>query len=74
MAEKREPARGRAVPPYRYIQIGVPYPLSQAAVARFVDGLDSALVLEELDYVSEGSCWLMAVPRMVCSGLAVTYR
>ncbi len=41
------------VPMYRFMQVGTPYPFPEEAVARFAEGLDAVLVLEELDHVLE---------------------
>ncbi len=53
MIEKYASAQGVAVPSYRFIQIGTPYPFPRETVARFVEGLNQVLVLEELDYFLE---------------------
>lgn len=44
---------GVKLPPYRFMQMGVPYPLPKRAVRRFMEGLSHVLVLEELDSVLE---------------------
>ena len=41
------------VPSYRFMQVGTPFPFPEQAIARFTDGLDAVLVLEELDHVLE---------------------
>ncbi|MEG1098021.1 MAG: thiamine pyrophosphate-dependent enzyme [Raoultibacter sp.] len=46
-------AAGVKLPAYRFMQVGTPYPFPEAAVARFVQGLNSVLVLEELDHFLE---------------------
>ncbi|MEG2629125.1 MAG: thiamine pyrophosphate-dependent enzyme [Raoultibacter sp.] len=51
--EARAMAAGVKLPAYRFMQVGTPYPFPEAAVARFVQGLDSVLVLEELDHFLE---------------------
>ena len=53
MVEERAEAEGFVVPPYRFMQVGTPYPFPEEAVERFVEGLDQVLVLEELDHVLE---------------------
>lgn len=50
---KRAAAQSVAVPPYRFLQIGTPYPFPEERVAPFAEGLDEALVIEELDHVLE---------------------
>ena len=49
MVEERAEAEGFVVPPYRFMQVGTPYPFPEEAVERFVEGLDQVFVLEELD-------------------------
>ncbi len=44
---------GRTVPAYRFMQVGTPYPFPARAVAAFSEGLETVLVLEELDYTLE---------------------
>lgn len=51
--EERAAERGVTVPAYRFMQVGTPYPFPEESVARFVEGLDTVLVLEELDHVLE---------------------
>ena len=51
MVEERAEAEGFVVPPYRFMQVGTPYPFPEEAVERFVEGLDQVFVLEELDHV-----------------------
>lgn len=41
------------LPPYKFLQIGTPYPLPEKRVETFLEGLTDVLVLEELDYVLE---------------------
>ncbi|GAA6487479.1 MULTISPECIES: thiamine pyrophosphate-dependent enzyme [Gordonibacter] len=45
--------RGVELPAYRFWQVGTPYPFPEETAARFVEGLDQVLVLEELDHVLE---------------------
>ena len=53
MVEARAAERGIVVPAYRFWQVGTPYPFPEETAARFVEGLDQVLVLEELDHVLE---------------------
>ena len=53
MVEARAAERGIEVPAYRFWQVGTPYPFPEETAARFVEGLDQVLVLEELDHVLE---------------------
>ena len=45
--------RGIALPPYRFMQVGTPYPFPQDRAAEFANGLEDILVFEELDQVLE---------------------
>ena len=51
--EDRAEKLGARLPNYRFMQVGTPYPFPEEAAKRFVEGLDSLLVLEELDFVLE---------------------
>lgn len=42
-----------ALPAYRVIQIGTPYPFPAARATEFAEGLDEVIVFEELDHVLE---------------------
>ena len=53
MLEERAAQAGVDVPAYRFWQVGTPYPFPEQTAARFVEGLDQVLVLEELDNVLE---------------------
>lgn len=53
LIEARAAEAGVQVPGYRFMQVGTPYPFPERAVARFAEGLDAALVFEELDSVLE---------------------
>ncbi|MBC5584516.1 4Fe-4S binding protein [Eggerthella sp. NSJ-70] len=53
MVEARAAEQGIEVPAYRFWQVGTPYPFPEETAARFVEGLDQVLVLEELDHVLE---------------------
>ena len=53
MVEERAAAAGITVPAYRFWQAGTPYPFPEETAARFAEGLDRVLVLEELDHVLE---------------------
>ena len=44
---------GIDMPPYRFIQVGTPYPFPEETIATFAEGLGDVLVLEELDHVLE---------------------
>lgn len=41
------------MPPYKFVQIGTPYPAPKRVITRFFKGLSDILVLEELDSVVE---------------------
>ncbi len=41
--------RGVAPPGYRFLQLGTPYPFPAETIARFAQGLERVIVLEELD-------------------------
>lgn len=59
-----------ALPAYRFMQIGTPYPFPANLVDSFVDGLDEIIVFEELDHVIEDElCALMG--RRAMDGRAV---
>ena len=45
--------QGIQMPPYRFWQIGTPYPFPAAAADEFTCGLDRVIVFEELDHVIE---------------------
>ena len=50
------PAYGKtveALPAYRIMQVGTPYPFPQARAAKFAEGLADVIVFEELDHVLE---------------------
>ena len=50
------PAYGKtveALPAYRIMQVGTPYPFPQKRAVRFAEGLSDVIVLEELDHVLE---------------------
>ncbi|WP_180952974.1 thiamine pyrophosphate-dependent enzyme [Eggerthella timonensis] len=53
MVEARAAASDAGMPAYRFWQVGTPYPFPEETAARFVEGLDEVLVLEELDHVLE---------------------
>lgn len=63
LLEQRANAAGIAVPAYRFMQVGTPYPFPTEAVARFADGVDEVLVLEELDHVLEDELLKLAGAR-----------
>ena len=60
MVERRANEAGIEVPPYRFMQIGTPYPFPEESVAAFAHGLGDILVIEELDYVLEDGLALLA--------------
>lgn len=53
MLAQRCDAAGIAVPAYRFMQIGTPFPFPEKAVEAFAEGLDQIIVFEELDHVIE---------------------
>lgn len=44
---------GKLMPPYRFWQVGTPYPFPEALADQFVEGLEEVIVFEELDSVLE---------------------
>lgn len=60
MVEERAAAAGVQVPPYRFMQVGTPYPFPAERAQEFAQGLKRILVLEELDYVIEDELLRMA--------------
>jgi len=60
IVEQRAQVAGVELPPYRYMQVGTPFPFPEPAVATFADGLEHVLALEELDYVLEDALTLFA--------------
>lgn len=44
---------GKTMPPYRFWQVGTPYPFPETLAHQFVEGLEEVLVFEELDSVLE---------------------
>ena len=54
---------GLEMPPYRFMQVGTSYPFPEAAVARFLEGLENVLVIEELDFVIEDALARLAGRR-----------
>ena len=53
MVAARAKAAGIDMPPYRFLQVGTPYPFPEATIATFAEGLGDVLVIEELDHVLE---------------------
>ncbi len=51
--EDRLTQTGKTMPPYRFWQVGTPYPFPEDLASRFVEGLEEVLVFEELDSVLE---------------------
>lgn len=51
--EERVTEAGKLMPPYRFWQVGTPYPFPEALAAQFADGLEEVFVFEELDSVLE---------------------
>lgn len=43
----------QALPAYRIMQVGTPFPFPQARAARFAEGIEDVIVFEELDHVLE---------------------
>ncbi len=70
MLRKRAAEAGSSLPPYRFWQVGTPYPFPNKLADRFLDGLDQVLVLEELDHVLEDALLV----RVGQTGRAVTVR
>ncbi len=53
MVEARAAEAGCDAPPYKFMQVGTPYPFPEEAAVEFMTGLSDILVFEELDYVIE---------------------
>lgn len=53
MITDRAHKAGIAIPSYRLMQVGTPYPFPDKAIGAFISGLSTVLVLEELDGVLE---------------------
>ena len=53
LLEERANERGVQLPPYRFWQVGTPFPFPERTCAEFTKGLTDVLVLEELDHVLE---------------------
>ena len=52
-AASSDTAPVRALPAYRLMQVGTPYPFPAQRAASFADGLERVIVFEELDHVLE---------------------
>ncbi|WP_139651484.1 thiamine pyrophosphate-dependent enzyme [Raoultibacter phocaeensis] len=68
LAERCE-AANVALPSYRFIQVGTPFPFPESAVESFAEGLDQIIVLEELDHVLEDG--LLALCGKLHAGYSV---
>lgn len=53
MLEGLQQDAGRALPAYRFLQVGTPFPFPEKLARTFLRGLKTVLVLEELDNVLE---------------------
>ena len=53
MVEARAIEAGCDMPPYKFMQVGTPYPFPEETATEFMSGLSDVLVFEELDYVIE---------------------
>ncbi len=53
MVEANVAEAGCDMPPYRFMQVGTPYPFPEEVATEFMAGLSDILVFEELDYVIE---------------------
>lgn len=53
MLEERMAGRDTALPAYKFLQVGTPYPFPANMVQTWAHGLSDILVLEELDHVLE---------------------
>ena len=51
--ERNQAEAGLQLPAYRFLQIGTPFPFPKELVRAFLDGVDCAIVYEELDNVLE---------------------
>ena len=62
LAERCE-AAGIALPAYRFMQVGTPFPFPEDAVASFAEGLEQIIVFEELDHVIEDALLVLCGKR-----------
>lgn len=73
MLQRRAAQEGAPMPAYRLMQVGTPYPFPSKAAARFAEGLDAVLALEELDHVVEDEMLRLAgalrLPLHICGKL-----
>ena len=53
MLEDAAKAAGVALPAYKIVQVGTPYPFPENRMASFAEGLQRVIVFEELDHVLE---------------------
>ena len=53
MVEANVAEAGCDMPPYKFMQVGTPYPFPEEAATEFMAGLSDILVFEELDYFIE---------------------
>ena len=60
MLEQQRAHGGEQLPPYRFWQVGTPYPFPSTLADKFLEGLDAVLVLEELDHVLEDALLVRA--------------
>lgn len=53
LLEELQRKEGKALPAYRFLQVGTPYPFPDELACAFLEGLDDVVVFEELDHVIE---------------------
>lgn len=63
LIERAAAAAGVAVPRYRFMAVGTPYPFPAETAAAFADGLTDVIVFEELDSVLEEEMLKLAGAR-----------
>lgn len=63
--EQAARSAGAALPAYRFMQVGTPFPFPAQTAARFAAGLDHVIVFEELDHVLEDEMLKLAGERQL---------
>ncbi|WP_304425564.1 thiamine pyrophosphate-dependent enzyme [uncultured Adlercreutzia sp.] len=63
LMERAAAAAGLALPPYRLLAVGTPYPFPAETAAAFAEGLTDVIVFEELDSVLEEEMLKLAGAR-----------
>lgn len=66
--------RGEALPAYRFMQVGTPFPFPEARADAFLDGLERIVVFEELDSVIEDELVRLCGLRVAAGKPVVSVR